>query len=127
MATRSSILNPNRNPGKSQREVELALSELLGVTNFVWLSGAPPNVCYELGDATDFHIDLVARFVGRNVVLANYTEDHNDSRKPYIDRHIRELKAATDEMGASLQVIPVPSPSSLSMIHAAPMRRAAPA
>ena len=115
MATRSSILNPNRNPGKSQREVELALSELLGVTNYVWLSGAPPNVCYELGDATDFHIDLVARFVGRNVVLANYTEDHNDPRKPYMDRHITELKASTDETGASLKVIPIPAPNMLSV------------
>jgi agmatine deiminase len=115
MATRSSILNPNRNPGKSQREVELALSELLGVTNYVWLSGAPPNVCHELGDATDFHIDLVARFVGRNVVLANYTEDHNDPRKPYMDRHITELKASTDETGASLKVIPIPAPNMLSV------------
>jgi agmatine deiminase len=115
MATRSSILNPNRNPGKSQREVEFALSELLGVTNFVWLSGAPPNVCYKLGDATDFHIDLVARFVGRNVVLANYTEDHNDPRKPYMDRHIAELKSAADETGASLEVIPIPAPNMLSV------------
>ncbi len=110
MATRSSILNPNRNPGKSQQEIEVALSKLLGVTNFVWLSGAPPDVCYKLGDPTDFHIDLVARFVERNVVLANYTEDHSDPRKPFMDRHIEELKVARDETGASLEVIPIPAP-----------------
>jgi agmatine deiminase len=115
LATRSSILNPNRNPGKSLREVESSLSELLGVSNFVWLSGAPSEVCYKLGDATDFHIDLVARFVARNVVLANYTDDHNDPRKPYMDRHIAELRAATDETGAALVVIPIPAPRVLSV------------
>ena len=115
MATRSSILNSNRNPGKSLREVEEALSELLGVSNFVWLSGAPSNVCYKLGDATDFHIDIVARFVGRNVVLANYSDDHNDPRMPYMDQHIAELRAATDETGTALVVIPIPAPSILSV------------
>ena len=115
MATRSSILNPNRNPGKSQREVEAALSELLGVSNFVWLSGAPSDVCYKLGDATDFHIDLVARFVGPNVVLANYTDDHNDPPKPYMDRHIAELKAATDETGTPFTIIPILTPRMLSV------------
>lgn len=115
MATRSSILNPNRNPGKTQREAELALSELLGISNFVWLSGAPSDICYKLGDATDFHIDLVARFVGRNVVLANYTDDQSDPRKPYMDRHIAELKAASDETGTSLTVIPIPTPGMISV------------
>ena len=115
MATRSSILNPNRNPGKSQQDIEAALSQLLGVTNFVWLSGAPSETCFKLGDATDFHIDLVARFVGRNVVLANRTEDHNDPRKPFMDRHIAELKAATDETGARLEVILMPAPHMISV------------
>ena len=115
MATRSSLFNPNRNPGKSQQDVEAALSQLLGVTNFVWLSGAPSEACFKLGDATDSHIDLVARFVGRNVVLANYIEDHNDPRKPFMDRHIAELKAATDETGAGLEVIPIPAPHMISV------------
>jgi agmatine deiminase len=115
LATRSSIINPNRNPGKSQQEVEAALSELLGITNFIWLSGAPTEVCHSLGDVTDFHIDLVARFAGRNVVLASHTEDNNDPHKPFMDRHIAELKAATDETGARLEVILMPTPHMVSV------------
>lgn len=115
MATRSSILNPNRNPGKSQRDVEVALSQLLGVTNFVWLSGAQRADCLQLGDATDFHIDLVARFAGRNLVLANATEDHNDPRKIFMDRHIQELEAAADEFGLPFEVVRLPTPRMLSM------------
>ena len=110
MATRSSILNSNRNPGISQHEAEATLSHLLGVSNFVWLSGAPPADCYRLGDATGFHIDLVARFAGRNVVLANHTDDDSDPRKAFMDRHIAELRASTDEAGAPLEVIPLPCP-----------------
>jgi agmatine deiminase len=115
MATRSSILNPNRNPGTTQREAEAALTDLLGVTNFIWLSGAAPDVCYALGDATDFHIDLVARFVGRNVVVANYTDDESDPRKPFMDRHIEELRSSADESGTPLEVIPIPAPHMLSI------------
>jgi len=110
MATRSSILNPNRNPGKSQHEAEATLSRLLGVSNFVWLSGAPPADCYRLGDATDFHIDLVARFAGRNVVFATCTAETCDPRKPFMDRHIAELRASTDETGTPLEIIPLPCP-----------------
>jgi agmatine deiminase len=115
MATRSSILNPNRNPGITQREAEAALTDLLGVTNFIWLSGAPPDICYALGDATDFHIDLVARFVGRNVVVANCTHDGSDPRKPFMDRHIEELRASADEAGRPLEVVPIPAPHMFSI------------
>ncbi|HUS97958.1 MAG TPA: agmatine deiminase family protein [Hyphomicrobiaceae bacterium] len=115
MATRSSILNPNRNPGVSQQDAETTLSHLLGISNFIWLSGAPPDECYRLGDATDFHIDLAGRFVGRNVVLANHTDDTSDPHKPYFDQHIAELKAAADETGAPLEVIELPCPQMRSV------------
>lgn len=115
MATRSSILNPNRNPGVSKEQAEAALRELLGAKNFIWLSGAPPDVCYALGDATDFHIDLVARFVARNIVIASYTDDESDPRKPYMDRHISELRASADETGAALEVISLPAPQMCSV------------
>jgi len=115
MATRSSILNPNRNPGQLQHEAEATLSQLLGVSNFIWLSGASPADCYRLGDATDFHVDLVARFAGQNVVLANHTDDDSDPRKPFMDRHVAELRESTDEAGAALDVIPLPCPQMQSI------------
>lgn len=39
MATRSSIVNANRNPGKSRDEIEKALRDYLNVEHFIWLSG----------------------------------------------------------------------------------------
>jgi agmatine deiminase len=105
MATRSSIMNANRNPGKDQGEIEAALSTLLGVEHFVWLSGAQPEICHSLGDGTDWHIDIAARFVDRNTVLTCWTEDDDDPRRPYLQQHLSELEAATDEAGRSLHII----------------------
>ena len=41
MATRSSILNANRNPGMTQAQAEAIFETNLGVTNFIWLDGVP--------------------------------------------------------------------------------------
>ncbi len=111
MATRSSIINDNRNPGKDQATVEQSISDYLGVRNFVWLSGAPPDVCeMELGDGTDYHIDIAARFANKNTVLYAWTEDTSDPRYPYLLKHREELTAATDEEGKSLNLVPMELP-----------------
>lgn len=62
MAARSSILNDNRNAGVSQESVEEAFMELLGIRHVAWLTGASGEVCASLGDCTDYHIDIAARF-----------------------------------------------------------------
>jgi agmatine deiminase len=39
LAKKSSILNDNRNPGWTQRDVERYFQHYLGITNFIWLTG----------------------------------------------------------------------------------------
>lgn len=108
MATRSSIINDNRNPGLSQADIELALRDYLGVSNFIWLSGAPAEVCeLELGDGTDYHIDIAARFAGKNTVLYAWTDDQSIPHYPYLQKHLDELQQACDEDGNPLNLIPV--------------------
>lgn len=68
MATRSSILNSNRNPGMTQSQAETFFKHYLGVTNFVWLDGIAGQ------DITDYHIDGFARFVQGNVLLTHARE-----------------------------------------------------
>lgn len=68
MATRSSILNDNRNPGLTQEQAETYFKHYLGVTNFVWLDGIVGQ------DITDHHIDGFARFVQGNVLLTHARE-----------------------------------------------------
>ena len=64
LATRSSILEPARNPGLSQAYVESVMTQHLGVTNFIWLDGMFGG--WE--DITDTHIDGLARFSGQTIV-----------------------------------------------------------
>ena len=62
LATRSSIINPNRNPNVTKETVEMAIKDYLGVKHFIWLSGAPREFCDAVGSDTDMHIDGYARF-----------------------------------------------------------------
>jgi len=111
MATRSSIINDNRNPGMSQQQIEQVLGDYLGVDNFIWLSGAPAEVCEnKLGDSTDYHIDIAARFTDRDKVLYAWTDDTSDPRYPYLAKHLEELQEATDELGNSLILQPLHLP-----------------
>ncbi len=64
LATKSSIINPDRNPGLSQSEIENYLTTYLGVINFIWLDGV-------MGlELTDMHIDGFARFFDSTTIIA---------------------------------------------------------
>jgi agmatine deiminase len=110
MATLSSIVNENRNPGKSRQEIETAFSQYLGITNFIWLSGAPGEACEKMGDGTDYHVDIAARFVNPSTVLYAWTDDTSDLHYPYLVKHHEELKQAKTETGEPLTLIKLPLP-----------------
>ncbi len=110
MATRTSIIDPHRNPGKSQAEIEQILSDYLGVTHFIWLTGAGRGQCEKWGDTTDSHIDIVARFTGESTVLYNWSNDRSDPRYTMFAKHYQELKEATTETGKPLTLVPLPAP-----------------
>jgi agmatine deiminase len=102
LATRSSIVNPNRNPDHTLEEIEAILREFLCVDHFIWLSGQEG-----MGD-TDFHIDGAARFVDEATVLYSWTDDESHPRYPYFKQHLYELQRAVTQSGKPLTLVPVP-------------------
>ena len=94
VGTRSSIIDPFRNPGKKQAKIEEILCQYLGVSHFIWLSGAGRGECEKWGDTTDSHIDIVARFTGESTVLFNWTDDRADPRYSMFVKHEQELRTA---------------------------------
>ena len=110
IATRTSIINPNRNPGLSQEQVESAIQQYLGVDHIIWLSGAPREFCDAVGDDTDLHIDEFVRFVDESTVLYSWTEDENHPFFPYLKQHLVELQSAETESGKPLTLVPLPLP-----------------
>ncbi len=114
LATRSSIINPNRNPGKNQTEIEAALQEYLGITHIIWLTGAPREFCDAVGSDTDLHIDGYARFTGESTVLYSWTDDESNIYYPILKQHRDELRNASTESGKPLTMIPLPKPKNIT-------------
>jgi agmatine deiminase len=110
IATRSSIINANRNPGINQEEIEAAIKGYLGVKHIIWLSGAPREFCDAVGDETDFHIDTYARFVDESTVLYSWTDDTSNPLYPYLNQHLNELREAVTESGEQLNLVALPIP-----------------
>jgi len=111
MATRTSIINPNRNPGKTQKDVEEIIKKYLGIRHFIWLTGAKtddPNIGW--ADDTDTHIDTAARFVNESTVLYTWAEEEAESRYSMLKKHYEELREATTESGKPLTLVPLPLP-----------------
>ncbi|MGW4650401.1 agmatine deiminase family protein [Kitasatospora sp. NPDC004289] len=106
MVTESSVVNDNRNKGKSRDQVEAELKEALGVTKVIWFAGVRGQ------DITDAHVDCLVRFAAPGVVLLDqpFPGAPADvwSRSAAQAREV--LKDATDALGRPLKVIDLPQP-----------------
>ena len=105
MATRSSLLNPNRNPTLDSRQIEERLALYLGVRKIVWL----PNGLVD--DETDGHIDNVARFVGPGRVLCAVASDPDDRNHRILLENLAALEGQTDALGRALEIVELPLPA----------------
>ncbi|MCL1983307.1 MAG: agmatine deiminase family protein [Clostridiales bacterium] len=108
MASKTSIINENRNPGMNQAEIESALSEYFGVTNFVWIAGLRGED--NNNEDTDWHIDGAARFAGAETIMYKYNAAGNDEEfyLAALEKHYQELRNATNINGGKYKLIPVP-------------------
>jgi agmatine deiminase len=100
MATKSSILNANRNPGMTQAKAEAILSQYLGVEKFIWLDGVAGL------EITDMHIDGFARFGDENTIVTMENSDLLYWELPQAD--INTLYNATDVDGNNYDFIYLP-------------------
>lgn len=96
--TEQCLLNPNRNPAMSRREIEAELERMLGFDRVLWLGEGLIN------DHTDGHVDNLARFVGPNrLVVPEATGADDPNAQIYANAHRR-----AEEFG--VEVVPIPSP-----------------
>jgi agmatine deiminase len=104
LTTRQCLLNPNRNPDLSQKQIEDRLRESLGIQKLIWLGDGLAN------DHTDGHVDNIARFIAPGVVMCMEPAGTDDPNTDALKAIIADLKAATDINGRKLEVVTVPSP-----------------
>jgi agmatine deiminase len=104
ITTEQCLLNPNRNPKLGKDEIEMYLSDYLGVTHFIWLREGIE------ADDTDGHIDDIARFVNPNTVVCAYSDDSGDRDYEVLKENYERLKNATDQDGKKIDVLKLPTP-----------------
>ena len=105
--TESCVLNENRNPGWSKKDVEKELERLLGIRHVIWLPGIAGK------DITDGHTDFYARFARPGVVVAGRDDDPDSYDYAVTRRHLEILGAAVDAKGRPLEVHVLPGPSTV--------------
>ncbi|MEY9947616.1 agmatine deiminase [Kitasatospora sp. GAS1066B] len=106
LVTESSVVNDNRNPGKSRDQIEADLRTALGVTKVIWLAGVRGQ------DITDAHVDCLARFAGPGVVFLDqaFPGMPADVWSRSADQARTVLAGATDATGKPLTVIDLQQP-----------------
>lgn len=102
LATKSSVLSESRNPGVTQKEIEIMLGSELGIRHFLWLEHGVIE-----GDDTDGHIDTLARFANPETILFSTAED-GDPDHPQLARMAQDLSAMRTAQGRPIRLIPLP-------------------
>lgn len=109
ITTRQCLLNKNRNPSMSEKDVEAVLKAALGAGKTIWLDEGLE------GDHTDGHVDNLARFVAPGKVVYMRPTGDDDPNARVLAAIEKTLAAATDAQGRRLDVITVPSPGRVDM------------
>lgn len=104
ITTRQCLLNKNRNPALSERDVESVLREAIGADKIIWLDEGM------IGDHTDGHVDNLARFIAPGKVACMKASGKDDPNAQIFAAIRKTLEASTDAAGRPLEVIELPSP-----------------
>ncbi|MFG2389011.1 agmatine deiminase family protein [Streptomyces lavendulae] len=106
LITESSIVNDNRNKGRSRDTIEAELKQTLGLEKVIWLAGVRGE------DITDAHVDSLVRFSAPGVVLLDRAHPSTppDSWSRSADQAKSVLSRATDARGRRFEIIDLPQP-----------------
>ncbi len=104
LTTRQCLLNANRNPTMTVREVESSLVDALGCEKVLWLGEGLKN------DHTDGHVDTLVRFFRPGAVVAMEPRSADDPNRAVLNTLVREAEALVDARGRRLEVVRIPSP-----------------
>ena len=107
LTTEACLLNRNRNPHLSTREIEDYLKSFLGIQQVLWLADGI------VGDDTDGHIDDIARFVGRNTVATVVEKRRSSPNHAPLQHNLQLLRSMRLPDGSPLEIIELPMPDDL--------------
>ncbi len=103
LTTSACLLNANRNPGYSKRQIEQKLSLVLGAARILWLDHGALE-----GDDTDSHIDTLARFCDSETITYVQCSDPEDPHYPELLKMEQQLKEFRTAKGLPYQLVALP-------------------
>jgi agmatine/peptidylarginine deiminase len=105
LTTKQCLLNPNRNKGLTQQEIEQQLLQQLGAKRVFWLD--QENLT---GDDTDAHIDTLARFCSAATIAYTRCDDADDPHYTglkYMERQLQDFRTQAND---PYHLVPLPLP-----------------
>lgn len=105
MATRSSLLNRNRNPGMSERTLTAGMCAAYGASKVIWFDGVYGQ------DITDDHVDATSRFLAPGEALVQMPlATHDDAYAKDARQQHRVLTESTTATGGPMDVTRLQGP-----------------
>jgi len=108
LTTCECLLQGNRNPHLSRKEIETSLADQFGADHFLWLQHG-----FLAGDDTDSHIDTLARLCPNDVILHVMCDDSDDQHYEEFARMTEELRSFRTKKGAPYNLVPLPWPEAI--------------
>ncbi|MBQ4812533.1 agmatine deiminase family protein [Pseudoalteromonas luteoviolacea] len=106
LTTSECLLNPNRNPHLTKKQLEGKLKTEFGAESFLWVDHG-----YLAGDDTDSHIDTLIRFAPNNTLVYVQCDDEADEHYDSLQAMESQLKTFTTPTGEPYNLVPLPWPS----------------
>src|SRR5436190_168340 len=85
--TESCLLNKNRNPKLSKKQIEQYLKDYYGQKHVLWLGEGIA------GDDTDGHIDDLARFINPTIIVTAIEDDPKDENYQILRDNLKKLQS----------------------------------
>ncbi|KPM49888.1 agmatine deiminase family protein [Jiulongibacter sediminis] len=106
MTSKSCLLNKNRNPHLSQKQIEEKLKLYYNVEQILWLEEGI------VGDDTDGHVDDMTRFINSDTVLTALETDRLDDNYSPLRENLELLKKIKLAGGTKINIetLPMPDP-----------------
>jgi len=108
LTTSQCLLSASRNHNYKKTDVETVLKDLLGAERVLWLEHGQL-----LGDDTDSHIDMLARFINADTLCYMTCKNKSDPHYDWLNNMKAELEAFKTTNGNAYQLIELPLPNAI--------------
>ncbi len=105
ITTAECLLHPTRNPNSNKESIETLLKEVLGVKRVLWLDHG-----FLMGDDTDSHVDMLARFINPNTIVYCQCQDPSDPHYAALQAMEKQLQSFVNIHQQPYHLIPLPQP-----------------